>query len=136
MLAYVNGKSAGRVGHVAAHGCHRFTGEEWDVPLELACILHFESCPYSRWRDKFLHYSTLQRLFHDIPFPFYVDSIKFCKAHRGDETKLRAFWRRRKQWYYGSHADDIQMIDHLGLGVDAEGRHLRSAASRLNAQIP
>ena len=33
-LAYINGKSAGRVGKAVASGPHRFTGEEWEVPLE------------------------------------------------------------------------------------------------------
>mmetsp|Transcript_65827 Transcript_65827/g.109392 ORF Transcript_65827/g.109392 Transcript_65827/m.109392 type:complete len:143 (-) Transcript_65827:201-629(-) len=116
-LAYINGKSAGRVGNVVTCGSHRFSGEEWDVPLESACVLHFESCPYSRWRDKFMHYAKLTSRLSSIPFPFYLDSIKFCREHAGEqhEAKLRTFWRRRKQFFYSGHADKLLVIRHLGL---------------------
>lgn len=78
-LCYVNGKAGGRVGSTAASGSHRFTGVEWLVPLESAMLMHFESCPYGRWRDKFMHYASLQRKMSDIPFRFYVDSILACR---------------------------------------------------------
>ena len=57
MLAYINGKSAGRVGHCKPWGAHRFVprdkawseSSEWRVPLQDACVLHFESCPFVKW---------------------------------------------------------------------------------------
>ena len=107
MLAYINGKAAGRVGACSQMGPHRFTGAarpgrpagpaaaspapacpepaplrlsapqpcaaqpltwrpahrlgtgvEWEAPLEAACVLHFESCPYTRWEQKFTHYAA------------------------------------------------------------------------------
>lgn len=36
------------------YGPHRFSGVSHQVPLLSACVLHFESCLYTRWRDKFL----------------------------------------------------------------------------------
>jgi len=44
MLAYRNGKSAGRVPDSDWHGPHRFTGSYHVVPVARACVLHFESC--------------------------------------------------------------------------------------------
>ena len=114
-LCYVNGKSAGRVGAAEACGCHRFTGEEWGVPHESAMVLHFESCPYSRWRDKFMHYASLQRKMSTIPFDFYVDSINICRKYPGDEHRLRAFWKRRKRFHYASHPDAVKIVLHPGL---------------------
>ena len=50
-------------------------------PPALLQVLHFESCPYSRWRDKFMHYASLQKKMSTIPFPFYVESIDICRQH-------------------------------------------------------
>ena len=46
MLAYRNGKAAGRCAVANWHGPHRFTGESHVLPVEAACVLHFESCTY------------------------------------------------------------------------------------------
>ena len=143
-LAYVNGKSAGRVGHCRAHGCHRFTGIEWEPDKEDICILHFESCPYTRWHDKFRHYARMTKPTRhtNMPFEFYVDSIS---AHReaehalstgatAEETdaRLRAFWRKRKRRHYSAFAESFYTIRHLGLdaaAVAGRPKRLRSAAA-------
>jgi hypothetical protein len=113
-LAYVNGKSAGRVGHCSAHGCHRFTGAEWTPAKEDMCILHFESCPYTRWHDKFGHYArkTKPTRHTNVPFEFYVDSITaFREAEMSTDgadevaARLRAFWHRRKRRHYSRFAE-------------------------------
>ena len=52
MLAYRNGKSAGRTADTNWHGPHRFTGNYHVVPVKRACVLHFESCTYEGWRNK------------------------------------------------------------------------------------
>ena len=47
-------------------------------------MLHFESCPYTRWEEKFTHYAattTSNKNLKAIPFDFYVDSIKCCRQH-------------------------------------------------------
>lgn len=48
MLAYRNGKSAGRTADTNWHGPHRFTGSYHVVPVKRACVLHFESCTYEQ----------------------------------------------------------------------------------------
>ena len=116
-LAYINGKAGGRVGRCTEDGPHRFTGEEWEAPPCVAAVLHFESCPYTRWRDKFVHYGKLtsEAKLKTIPFPFYVDSIRYCREHAADDARLRAWWRRRKMRYYAPFADQIETIEHLAL---------------------
>ena len=87
MLAYRNGKSAGRVSVANWHGPHRFTGNYHVVPVEQAradafahprsdrpkqcaatltecgpaqaCVLHFESCTYEQWRNKFIKHREM-----------------------------------------------------------------------------
>jgi hypothetical protein len=127
MLAYINGKSAGRVGHSQVWGAHRFTGEEWHVPPADLCVLHFESIPYNKWRGKFEHYSkrTTDAKLKSIPFEFYVDSIK-CFRDRPDdedddqrERQLRSFWTRRKKQHYMPYARKFLIIKHQALASDA-----------------
>jgi len=100
LLAYINGKSAGRVSACSQAGPHRFTGVEWEVPLDAACVLHFESCPYERWEQKFTHYARTTTRLSKIPFHFYVDSIKCCRQHAQEPAQLRSFWRKRKRKHY------------------------------------
>ena len=65
-----------------------------------ACVLHFESCLYETWRNKFIkHREIEEQKKKDIPFPFYRDSISlFQKDHDGgkDEERWKAFFRERK----------------------------------------
>jgi len=135
-LCYVNGKSAGRVGSAEACGCHRFSGDEWGIPHESAMVLHFESCPYSRWRDKFMHYASLQKKISGIPFPFYVDAIHVCRQHGGDEAKLRAFWRRRKRFHYAAHPDSVKTVLHLGLREPEDAAVRRPTTRHAGRGVP
>jgi hypothetical protein len=100
MLAYRNGKSAGRCMDADWHGPHRFTGSYHVVPVARACVLHFESCLYETWRNKFIkHRDIEEQKKKDIPFPFYRDSISlFQKDQDGgkDEERWKAFFRERK----------------------------------------
>ena len=81
MLAYRNGKSAGRVADADWHGPHRFTGSYYVVPVSKACVLHFESCLYEQWRNKFIKHREIdEEKKKDIPFPFYRDSITLFQA--------------------------------------------------------
>ena len=127
-LSYVNGKSAGRVGRARQCGPHRFTGEEHALPLELGAVLHFESCPYSRWRDKFAHYAAAQRRLSGIPFPFYIDSIRCLREHGASESRLRSFWRRRKAWSCDDYPGTVRVIEHGALVEPS--RRLRARACR------
>jgi len=100
MLAYRNGKSAGRVAVADWHGPHRFTGSYHVVPVERGCVLHFESCTYEGWRNKFIKHREMgEQKKLDIPFPFYRDSITlFQEDHDGgsDELRWKNFYTKRK----------------------------------------
>ena len=91
MLAYRNGKSAGKVDSADWHGPHRFTGSYHVVPVARACVLHFESCIYENWRNKFIKHRTIdEQKKKDIPFPFYRDSITlFQQDHDGGKDEVR-----------------------------------------------
>jgi hypothetical protein len=120
MLAYRNGKAAGRTSLARWQGPHRFSGESHIVSVEArhtappiplapasppslsllrpcgkartrrlwrssalqdACVLHFESCTYEVWRNKFLkHRHTDELATRDIPFAFYRDSISLFQS--------------------------------------------------------
>jgi hypothetical protein len=97
-------------------------------------VLHFESCPYTRWRDKFMHYASLQSKMSTIPFKFYLDSIRACRQHGADEARLRAFWRRRKRFHYASHPEAVKSVLHLGL--EAPEVSGRPATRRTERGIP
>ena len=65
MLAYRNGKSAGKCAEADWHGPHRFTGSYHVVPVSKACVLHFESCLYEQ----------VMPLFHGIMCPGARDDV-------------------------------------------------------------
>jgi len=146
MLAYINGKAAGRVGACSEMGPHRFTGVEWEAPLKAACVLHFESCPYTRWEEKFTHYAattTSNKNLKAIPFDFYVDSIKCCRQHAQDPSRLRSFWRKRKQRHYLREADSLLVVGHIALSQESRERlerqrlrETRTARSRSSTPSP
>jgi hypothetical protein len=118
MVAYRNGKAAGAVQAGARFsGPHRFTGPCYVAPITKACILHFESCTYEAWRDKFLrhieHCDTIKK--KNIPFVFYRDSITCLQdgPHERmdeDEGQWRAFYRERKIAHYSPLGDEQRLV--------------------------
>mmetsp|Transcript_40520 Transcript_40520/g.106389 ORF Transcript_40520/g.106389 Transcript_40520/m.106389 type:complete len:372 (-) Transcript_40520:121-1236(-) len=84
--SYANGKSAGRTAGrqaIMPFGPHDFDVPNPAVVLDTSVlptppglVLHFESCPFSRWENKFwsLRKTPAQSL-KNIPFPFYRESI-------------------------------------------------------------
>lgn len=86
LLAYANGKSAGRCGFCTWLGPHRYTGRSVIVDADRAALLHFESCTYEMWRNKFSkhrHMEARRRVDIDkIPFAFYRESIRLFQACR------------------------------------------------------
>ena len=109
MLAYRNGKSAGRVGCSDWQGPHRFSGSQYVVPLAFARVLHYESCTYAAWRAKFMRHAadTDDAALRHVPFSFYRDSILLLREVRAasdagkvvdaaSEARLVAFYRERK----------------------------------------
>ena len=77
-LSYANGKSAGRVQkNIKFHGPHYFSGKVYNVSDHEIAILHFDSCTYKQWENKFdLLKDTTEEKMKKIPFPFYKNSIK------------------------------------------------------------
>jgi hypothetical protein len=83
--AYVNGKGGGRVEHgVRQHGCHDFAykgkvEEEttYKIPFNDLCVLHFDSCSFGSWAEKFKHLGNNKK--DKIPFSYYNKSIDAAK---------------------------------------------------------
>ena len=77
-LSYANGKSVGRVKKELNLEVVIISQEKYLIyrMINLA-ILHFDSCTYSKWKDKFnLLKDITQEKLKKIPFPFYQNSIK------------------------------------------------------------
>ena len=115
------GKSMGVLSHtsVAPMGPHHFTAytkEPTDelslvLPPPVAVILHYESCKYTRWRDKFTDYATRQlqegaaALGLGKTFsPFYSKSVVACA---------------QLQTMRGEDAAAMELLGHVG-APDAE----------------
>jgi hypothetical protein len=79
--SYINGKSAGRVTKgVSLKGPHffqyngKYIGEHvYETPFNVLKVLHFDSCSFSAWIEKFHHLSKKKT--DNIPFKYYNESI-------------------------------------------------------------
>jgi glycosyl transferase family 2 len=99
-LGYNTGKSAVRlVDGILPDGPHLFTRHRQDIPCVVAvdpAILHYVSCGYRRWREK---YQLLGRFpdrwfgVYPIQLPFHLESRDVVA--RRDEEAARAFYRER-----------------------------------------
>ena len=80
--SYVNGKGGGRVEEgVALAGPHHFSyrgaiqgGNVYEVPFEKLHVLHFDSCSFGAWAEKFKHLGHQKK--DNVPFPYYRESIE------------------------------------------------------------
>ena len=86
------------------------------VPVAKARVLHFESCTYEAWRDKFLRHThhCEGKKKNDIPFVFYRDSITLLQddttgGEDGAEERWRAFYHERKIDHYASLKDNQKL---------------------------
>jgi len=83
--AYANGKAAGRAEEgVNLAGPHFFSykgkiggNHNQDISDTELKVLHFDSCTFGAWAEKFKHLSNKKK--DDIPFPFYNESIDNAK---------------------------------------------------------
>jgi hypothetical protein len=87
--AYANGKSVGRVSeHLREFGAHRFRyegpGKDDEVLMQSMHVLHFESCNFRQYVDKFMRLSASES--RSFPFPYYNESIEVA---RGEKCKQR-----------------------------------------------
>ena len=82
--SYGNGKSAGVLRHqnLKSNGPHYFSGRTVNIPLSDAMILHFDSCSFDKWLEKFsrLSQNTTAKDIRKIPFSFYRNSIKLLQS--------------------------------------------------------
>eukprot|EP00930_Biecheleria_cincta_P026581 TRINITY_DN18719_c0_g3_i1.p1 TRINITY_DN18719_c0_g3~~TRINITY_DN18719_c0_g3_i1.p1 ORF type:complete len:536 (+),score=100.75 TRINITY_DN18719_c0_g3_i1:29-1609(+) len=99
--SYANGKAAVRVASTEARpaGPHMWRNS-WNGDLNSlhldkgafgspVMVVHYESCPYNRWKDKFWELGrTSPDKVSQIPFPFYRESIQKMQRCRqwGDNT--------------------------------------------------
>lgn len=82
--SYGNGKSMARLSATTTpEGVHYFKGKRKDIPSTMAWILHFESCDFEAWREKF-------RSLPPSSFSFYDQSHKAIQQHQqpGNEKNL------------------------------------------------
>ena len=79
--SYSNGKAGGRPENgLSSFGPHTFTyngfyddNNTYNVPFENLHILHFDSCSFEKWVNKFKNYSINNK--SDIPFSYYNESM-------------------------------------------------------------
>mmetsp|Transcript_73334 Transcript_73334/g.122480 ORF Transcript_73334/g.122480 Transcript_73334/m.122480 type:complete len:392 (+) Transcript_73334:259-1434(+) len=112
--AYLNGKSFGRLGDPDLHsrGPHHFRSKDgeyrtWQLPAHVAVVLHFESCTFDRWADKYVGLSSRISLDESrtiLPSPYLQRSVRAAhtllkwtaKAEAeepGAQQKLDQAWR-------------------------------------------
>ena len=100
-LSYANGKSVGRVEDgVRFRGPHHFTGKTHNIDHNQLCILHFDSCTYKQWENKFdLLKDTNEEKMKKIPFKFYKNSIRKLKKCGGKNKNNQECSNELKQYY-------------------------------------
>lgn len=84
--SYANGKGGGRVcDGLSLAGPHhfgykgQFTGDcVMNVPFDTLRVLHFDSCSFGAWVEKFLHLGKRESD-EKIPFPWYHESIQAAR---------------------------------------------------------
>lgn len=103
--SYANGKSSGKISNnLKPHGPHFFRGTTLNVDINDAVILHFDSCNYNKWFDKFKNLSNINEdELNRIPFPYYKDSIKLIQKgiNKEDETAKKLYETYKIDPYYG-----------------------------------
>lgn len=111
-LSYANGKSCGLVKRGAVfNGPHSFTGKKYEMPDDKIVILHYDSCTYKQWYNKFnLLKDTDEEKMKKIPFNFYKDSIKKLQNCSEEKDKvcnydLQIFFKEQKvDTYYKNNS--------------------------------
>ena len=98
--SYANGKSAGQISkNLQPMGPHNFSGKTKRINKKDAMVLHFDSCNYDKWFQKFKNLSNIgNKKFNEIPFRFYKDSITFLKNCKGDSCSIdgKKLWEKNK----------------------------------------
>jgi hypothetical protein len=78
--SYSNGKSIAYLSHsnIYSLGSHDFSGNSFKVDPSDILLLHFDSCSFQKWYQKFsiLSNNISQKVFNSIPFDYYKTSIQ------------------------------------------------------------
>ena len=88
-VSYANGKSIGRVSpFLREAGVHRFRYDTTktnatnatnnEIVMKSLRLVHFESCDFSQYVEKFMKLSRSEKL--DFPFPYYNESIAVARS--------------------------------------------------------
>lgn len=90
--SYYGGKSAARLSwpDAGCHGPHQMKGEKFET--DEIQILHFESCSYQRWKNKYLAMNQTSKKKIPDGFDFYHNSIKACKS--GNENEMKKVYKK------------------------------------------
>jgi len=92
--SYANGKSAAVLRNGPSYnGPHYFHGKLYDMPDDKVTILHFDSCTYEAWKQKFARLANSKT--DDIPLSFYKKSIELM-ARKPSEEEMQTFYRQSK----------------------------------------
>lgn len=101
--SYANGKGIGRVSDkLREFGVHRFRceGESQELTLKNVRLLHFESCDFNQYVEKYLQLAKKES--KQFPFQFYNESIKVARSEECKENnekclqKFKDVYRRFK----------------------------------------
>lgn len=79
--SYANGKSIGKVSrHLHELGVHRFgtSNNSKEIISSLLRVLHFESCDFKQYVNKFLRLASTESM--EYPFKFYNDSLSVARS--------------------------------------------------------
>jgi hypothetical protein len=99
--SYGNGKSMARLSkNTSPHGVHYFKGIRKDIPHTMALILHFESCDFTTWKQKF-------KILPPSSFSFYKDSHRLVQKNLSSD-ELHAMYRQLTGF---SASDSLLRID-------------------------
>jgi hypothetical protein len=76
--SYANGKSMGKIhSSLKPWGPHHFTAPTLKISMADAVVLHFDSCNFNRWQQKFINLSNISKKeLQRIPFSYYKQSIQ------------------------------------------------------------
>ena len=104
--SYYDGKSGTRVrpGAEMDGNVHRFKGKSYEPPISDIAVLHFESCSFRRWKDKFTNLNSRNPEIHPS-FRFANESLKMIRSESTDE-ELQDFYRKNK-------VDPYYSVDHI-----------------------
>jgi hypothetical protein len=88
--SYANGKSCAVIKNDPTfNGPHYFSGKVYEMDDNKIKILHFDSCTYDAWKQKFSRMTKTKP--GDIPLTFYKNSIELMSKNPTDDEMLKFY---------------------------------------------